>query len=519
MRTDKQTRVWSARTSILLGAVFLLFSGSSLDASEITATRDLPERRAFHGSTVLGDFLYVMGGRRGPLDNENHEVDTTSVLMAPIGQDGQLGEWRQTTPLPGPRYYISSSTVAMNDVVYIVGGSTSVDGGQPLNTAIWSRPLPNGMLTAWQESPPFGEGLSAPAAITTPGHLHVIGGQLHSSTRGEVSPAVWSNRIYADGSLGNWERGPELPVPLYHHQAGVVSGRVYVWGGLARPESEQIEPSIYVLSAPILGSGRLGNWRLEQTRLPAQIYSGPSAVAGNFLISFVPRTRGGYIDDRVFFSQVLPGNNMTRWGERPATIPNRIFHAVAPDYRRGTIYITGGRGPTWIEPMISGVSFFTLSQSARQQAEEAWLASQRAHTDSVSAAAAPAEGAALTYVVDARVAEEAVPGFLAINDARTRSLREGVPLILHFTMDAAPPCREQNELLRTPEFRRLSEVAAFAWIETADYPQLVQQLGVYRVPSWIFYDLNGEEQRRHAGVLRASEVAQILIQLRGNSSK
>lgn len=482
----------------------------------IISTRPMPNNRAFHGSAVMGDFLYVFGGRTSEGDGDGDEVDSTSSLFARIGLDGQLGDWGETTPLPGPRYYISNSTLVMNDVVYIVGGSDAVLGGTRINTAIWSRPLPNGTLTPWQESAPFGEPLSTPAAVTTPGHLHVIGGQVGGS---EISNRVWTNQIFADGSLSQWSPGPALPVPLWFHQAGVSGGRVYVWGGLMVPQSEGVNPIPAILSAPIMSTGRLGPWRREPVNLPHGFYSGPSTVAGNFLMSFLPRGPDRNVVREAFYSQVMPGGRLTNWASRPAQIENSIYHAVAPDYRRGSIYITGGRtgrNPQESLPMTNHVNYFTLSPAARQEAERTWLAAVRAHENTVSAAPAPGEQTTvLTYVADRELQEGAVEGFQTVSEARRRADRERVPLIMYFNLRDAAPCVEQNEKINTPEFRRLTEVAAFAWIDSSEYPQLVQQMAVYRVPTWIFYDATGQERYRQIGILNHTQIANALIQMRG----
>lgn len=504
----------------LVAAAGLLSAPSVVAQSSsdfIVPTRPMPSGRAFHGTAVMGDFLYVFGGRISDQSAEGGERDSTSVLYAPIGADGQLGQWGSTTPLPGPRFYIANSTLVMNDVVYIVGGASQGMGGDRFNTAIWSRPLPNGTLTPWQESAPFGEPLSSHVAVTTPGHLHIIGGQVTGS---EISNRVWTNQIYADGSLSQWTEGPALPVPLWFHQTGVAGGRVYVWGGLMVPQAEGINPIPAVLSAPIMSTGRLGPWRREPVNLPQGLYSGSSTVAGNFLMTFVPRGPDTQVSRTAYYSQVMPGGRLTNWASRAANIQNAVYHSVAPDYRRGSIYITGGRTGVRTagvsQPLTDNVNYFTLSPAARQEAERSWLAAVRAHENTVSAAPAPGERTTvLTYVADRELHEGAIEGFQTVTEARRRADRERIPLIMYFNLRDAPPCIEQNEKIDTPDFKRLTEVAAFAWIDSSEYPQLVQQMAVYRVPTWIFYDAAGQERYRQVGILDHRQIANALVQMRG----
>jgi len=162
--------------------------------------------------------------------------------------------------------------------------------------------------------------------------------------------------------------------------------------------------------------------------------------------------------------------------------------------------------------LLPATSFFTLSASARQQAEQAWVAAQTAHSNSVSAAPGTGQqtGGTLTYIADRQLQEGAVRGFRTVSDARTRATNQRIPLIMYFQIPDAAPCIEQKNLLETPEFARLAEVASFAWIDSTEYPQLVQQLAVYRVPTWVFYDPAGNERFRHIGVLDIGQIVEAL---------
>ncbi|MBX3728309.1 MAG: hypothetical protein KF858_03920 [Candidatus Sumerlaeia bacterium] len=491
-------------------------------ALPITNTADLPMARGFHGSAILGEYLYLFGGAisEGTLTTENQNV--TEVWRARIGPDKNLSDWSRTTPIPGPRFYTANSTLALNDVVYIMGGSDKILGGTTLKTAIWSKPLPNGTLTPWQTSEPIPTevGYLGPAAISTPGHLHQIGG-VGGDT---VHNTVWTIPVYPDGSLARWEPGPPLPTPLWFHAAGVVAGRVYVWGGLNSTADERV-PLPYIFSAAIRSNGKIGPWRTERVMLPVGFYSAPAAVAGPYLMSFMPRYQGGVLSSDVWFTRITP-RGMDPWTRRPATIPNRVYHALAPNYRMGTIYITGGRhsgGQTQqTTPLLKNASYFQLNEQARREAEQSYMAAQTAHANSVSALAAQLEGGSraqgpdrlLTYLADQRLQEGAVPGFMTITEARAKAEREGKPLVMYFLIKDAQPCVEQRELLvSSPEFAALTEVVCFAWIDATEYPQLCQQIGIYRAPTWVFYTARGDELGRRIGVMTPVELAQGILRL------
>jgi len=472
----------------------------------IFQTGAMPDGRGFHGSAVLGDFLYVFGGTSGT--GANAEAPTESVLRTRIAPDGSVSGWKPTTPLPQPRHYIGNSTLVLNDVVYIIGGSSLPSSGERYNTAVFTRPLPNGTLLPWTESQPFSQrGLSTITAVSTPGHVHIIGGLEEDST---VSQEVYTNAIYSDGSMGQWEKGPRLPLPLWYHSAGVASGRVYVWGGMPVEDSTQVSP--YIISAPILGSGKLGAWRREPQDLPQPYYSASTSVAGPYLLSFSPRYTNAVKSSHVWFAQAQP-NGLSRWVNREGNLPNRVYHASATDYRRGSIYLSGGRSDIG-QDLLRDVYFFRLSPQARAMAEQGWLAHQRAHQNTVSAFPPPSAGSntVLSYVADRSLSENAVPGFKTYSNARSEAESSRKPLVLYFNLEDAAPCVQQVAALKSGNIAGMTSQASFAWIDTQNYPQLAQQLGVYRVPTWVFFDRQGDEREsaRTVGVMTPQEIQSVV---------
>lgn len=307
--------------------------------SPFEAIAPMPIGRGFHGSAVIGDFLYIIGGRRGDAVNTQIEHDETTVWCGKIQSDGNIGVWSDAAIIPAPRYYIANSTVVVEDTIYVIGGSDAVIGGKSYNTVIFSKQRPDGSLTPWQTSSPFGEDLSSPAAVATRGCIHIIGGQ----TSGDhISGKVWSNTIKPDGTLGTWKESPSLPVGLWFHQAGVVRDRIYVWGGLESGNFETPVPSARVYSSPVDSVGLPGEWRQESVKLEVPFYSASAAVAGDYLISFCPRYAGRELSNDVWWSKI-DSRGLTAWKKLSTTVHQRVYHAAAPDYARDSIYLSGGR--------------------------------------------------------------------------------------------------------------------------------------------------------------------------------
>lgn len=459
-------------------------------------TAPLPRERAYHGSAVLGNHFYVFGGTAKDLKSGKREP-SSSTDMATIGADSQIGPWTETTPLDAPRHYISNTTLVLNDTVYVIGGSTKLLDGQRLNTAIWSRPLPNGALLPWQTSRPFeGSGVSCAAAVSTAGYLHLLGGL---DVQNVTTNAAWSVRLFSDGSLAEWQAAPPLPIPLWFHQAGVVAGRVYVWGGMTGPKETASTPTSRVFSAPVLGSGMIGLWREEQQAIPQPFYAAASATVGPYLMSFCPRYKGSTVSTDVWWTTVSP-QGLAPWQRREAGVPMKAYHATGTDYRRGAIYLAGGQ-PDRISPCIGDAFFFQLNAQARELAEKMWTSAEVAHSNSVAGLSPSGAGTRLAFDADAGGAEGVLPGFLSLADARKASVGPASkPLVLYFTSPTAASAAEQAKLLAAPDAAALLARGAFAWIDASQFPQIAHQFGVYRVPTWIFYDASGAERGRLVGV-------------------
>lgn len=463
---------------------------SSLFALNVGETMSMPQPRQFHGAAVLGNYLYVFGGNDGT-------KYTRSAIFAPIRDNGQLGAWTQTTQLPDLRSYIENSTIVLNDTVYIIGGSDETKpGGINHSTAIYTRPNPDGTLMPWKTSGALGSGGSSPASFATPGYLHVTGGKTADDV---VSDQVWSARVEPNGDLGTWVLSGRLPQPRWFHQAGVVSGRVYVWGGLNGPKSQTVTPAI--ISAEVLGSGRLGEWR-EEKPLPTAFYSSPASVAGPYLVSFTPALPGGKTTDLVWFNYITQ-DGPTVWQSTKTVMPINLYHAAATDYRRGNVYIPGGRLTRANKNPDPRVFYFVLAPDARYDTKT--YDDTRSVTASAAARSAPAGSqqiAQFTFQADAALPATAVKGFHTIGEARGLATGDSPkPLLIYFTHDAPAPCQKQNEILRDPAFQQLTADAVFAWVNIGDYPQFAQQLGVWRVPTWVIFDRKGYLRGKNDGIV------------------
>ncbi|MCC5874868.1 MAG: hypothetical protein JJU11_01490 [Candidatus Sumerlaeia bacterium] len=465
----------------------------------------LPNGRAFHGVAVLRGFIYAIGGSVDPGDGSQVSALTTHV--AQVYPDGRISGWIPTERIPSPRHYIANSTVVVNDTVYVLGGSSEILSGERADTVIWTRPQRDGRLEPWRTSDPFPPAaLSTIAAFSTPGYIHITGGLPRGTT---PSNETWSVRVNPDGSLGEWVEGPRMPQRLWFHCAEVVGARAYIWGGLTEGGSNaNRSTSTAIYSAPILGSGLLGDWVREDKTLPVGIYSATSAVAGPFLFTFSPRYDGGQMSNDIVWTRMTP-EGMVPWTLRRTELRNAIYHATATDYRLGHIYVVGGKGPERAAP-IPHASYIKLSEGARRMAEQAWLAQHGPRAGEADTTESIAE----TQLLPPAASADLPSYFFEYAAAQNLSNRERRPLIVYYQNDVARGCQEQAELLSDPRIQELSERAIFAAVDVRELPQIAQQNAVFRVPTWVFYNSDGSEEVRRVGVQSVDNLRERAGQLR-----
>jgi hypothetical protein len=438
--------------------------------------------RQMYGATVLGDYLYLIGG------NSPGKNYVKSVEKALIKPDGSLGIWQETTPLPSGRSYIENATLALNDIVYIVGGYDGILNRCP-NTILWSKPRRGGHLTPWSMSKPYpGRGIQCSVAVATSGYIHLIGGIFNDNTPINL---VWVAKIESDGTISGWEKGAPLPTTLWYHNGAVAGGKVWVWGGLMTKNVRSVNTAIYF--ADILSSGKLGPWQKSRTPLKKGFYAASCTVSGSYLFSFCPRYAGRVISNDIWFTSVGT-DGISKWCKIATDLKAKLFLGLATDYRKGNIYIPGGRTSYTIKNSIcKDVNFFTLDRGQQKDT----------NTDSATMASTgqSPEESQLSYTRSQQ--KGAFPGFRTLNQARQM---DGRPMALYFHTKKAKRCKEQAQILAGFNVSVYGTKVVFAEMDTLQYPQIAQQYGVFRVPTWMFFDAYGNKKISKLGVLQVQDI-------------
>jgi hypothetical protein len=482
--------------NLFIFMIFILCLPGLYSAQKLyKVSEPLPVPRQMYGTVILGDYLYVIGGNiQGKGDDPEGYV--TTVEMAHINQDGSIGNWERTTPLPTNRCYISNSTLALNDMVYIVMG-TNGRSGSPTKTIYWTRPLANGHLEPWRESSSYpGPGLGFVTAISTPGYINVIGGK---DTSNVIHREVWSAKIGPDGSILGWEESHPIPIPLYFHCSAVAGGRVWVWGGIK--DRQTVARNNQVFAAPILSSGKIGKFTSGGSTLPRAFYHAAVTVSGQYILTFCPKYTPSEYSNDIWYAKVNPSGGLSQWFKIPTDISVKLYRGVATDYRRNYVYIPGGRiNHEEDENSLDGrVYYFKLadSEDSGTRTETATYTTQ--HT--------PASGDEhLSYVQQSLQMTSAFPGFLPFERVRHIDKFQNKPQVLYFYTDKAKRCLRQAQILQSFDANKYGGMVVFSEVKVKSFPQISQQYGVFRVPYWIFFDGSGVERYKESKVFSNQEL-------------
>ncbi len=186
----------------------------------------LQHPRWYHASVIVGDMLYIMGGRdqSGVLDSIEH---------ATILPNGDLsGFTEDTIKLSSPR--LVPTVAALGNRIYVIGGGVNV-AGDPLSTVdIFSRST-DGKLTLIEPGTiPLNTARWAASSLFFDNRLFLLGG----IATGSLSSVEWA-QINDDGTLGGWSTSsarkpafPPLGMGRNEGNAIIVQNQIYVFSGI-----------------------------------------------------------------------------------------------------------------------------------------------------------------------------------------------------------------------------------------------------------------------------------------------
>ncbi len=204
-------------------------------------------------------------------------------------------------------------------------------------------------LAAWRETSPMREVRSGAAHYATNGIIHMIGGIGGEVVKGKVGADVAAStakmfmrsseyaRTRPDGTLSDWQFGPELNIERGYFSAVANKKYLYVVGGAHGPHGKKLLNSVE--RAEIKPDGTLGRWVLEENRLNIPRRCVKLAVIGNHIYAF--GGFGGILLDTVERAEIRADGTLGEWlmANDRMTVA-RYIHGVE---RAGNgVYMIGG---------------------------------------------------------------------------------------------------------------------------------------------------------------------------------
>nr|ACX33961.1 putative kelch repeat-containing protein [uncultured bacterium RM35] len=290
-----------------------------------------------HEATSGTPFVYVLGGGK---------VQTLEmfpeVRMAPILEDGMLGDWSLTTPIP--KANVGTGIAVAGNRVYASGGAIR-DVFSLLTVAeTYSAPIQaDGTLGDWTAGPDLPSPRLHHSTDVYGGNFYAIGG---TPNLPDNLDQVLRAPIQGDGSLGAWTELAPLPARRSHHATVLHEGTFYVIGGLTGEAA-----ATDVLRANIMADGSLDGWSVTST------FPGAPAVASAFIHSgylyVVGGIAGGHHEgaahwvDLVHRAPLRSDGSLGAFEASGDPVPVARAHVHQTPIHRGRIYSVGGNCCTW----------------------------------------------------------------------------------------------------------------------------------------------------------------------------
>jgi N-acetylneuraminic acid mutarotase len=289
-----------------------------------------PTPRFGHTVTAYDGYLYAIGG----YDPNGYLTDS---LSAPIELNGDVGVWTPGPPLPVGRAH--HMTAAYNGNLYVVGGCNGSDLTiAPNNYLVDALVAPigsNGQPGQWAGGPLLAPGRARAAMVAENGYLYTFGGCEQIGCDPFVPDVSTARIASAPGGIGTFQMTTKMPKTRWGHATLATSGHLYVLAGLTN-----LNPSPDVIVAPILDGG-LGQWKLT-TPFPVATWGQCAVTAHGYIYTYGGDTApvDHNLVATGQRAQILPSGDIGSWQPVPPLPTVDVFQACTAV--GDTIYITGG---------------------------------------------------------------------------------------------------------------------------------------------------------------------------------
>jgi N-acetylneuraminic acid mutarotase len=295
----------------------------------------LPSARKGAAAIIIGDKLYVIGG----LDKNG--TPTSTIYVADVDVNGDIGEFTLQGNLPEPRYYHHVFRTASR--LYIIGGFGASKKSSTSGIFYTSINVDN-TISSWSRRS-LGQDLEKGrgALVYTGQYYYFFGG--YSVPSLEISNDTVIRFSVDDSSteaptfyVENLTSTIGMPEKRRGHAAFIANDYVYIAGGVNKPtvvsEAILLDSVIY---APVVNGEISGPWQIG-TSLPSGRTDGAVIVTSNNV--YLVGGKDGFDNNSVFVASTEDGGDL-EWNYFDSSIPGtRCFPAIAKTETR--VHLIGG---------------------------------------------------------------------------------------------------------------------------------------------------------------------------------
>lgn len=461
----------------VVGALLMLCCAAFAQQSPFRLYKSgvLPAAMGRHGSCVIGQRLYVIGGE------DNIEL-RQKTFSAEILSSGNLGPWRNEQQLPEKRAGLQNALTVVGNRIYIVGGvgANNSPGMSRLDSVIWTEVRPDGTLTAWQNAGPCPSKRRAGYVVCSDeNYLYVLGGK-----GPQPVVQIMSTAANPDGSLPQWREAGNLPIPLADHGAAIMGDRLYVWGGITVGEPRR---NARVFSAAA-SAGAVSQWR-EETGLPTDAYETVCIGYNDYLLAIGGRDSTKQPSQTIWQAR-LDQTQVNTWHRVQTDLAGQLMMSAAIDRGRGWVFVSGGKTPPG------------NNDSAPQN-----KAQQFTYVD-------PVQGFLLTQPGESKLPPGGqngainLPGLAPALQMAATSRR---PVLLLLYSPEVPGCKRFWDMITaSADFPRLQQSVVLAAVDVTAQPEVLQKFVVYKLPAVVTIHPDGTTLGTKSSLQSMEELKQFL---------
>lgn len=281
--------------------------------------------------TLGGAAVFVTKNRIYVYGGYNGSTYLGIGYTAAINNDGTLGAWSAATTLPS--VYCFSTAIVTKNKVYLIGGY--LNGSTATNAIFVADINADGTIGTWGNGPNLPATVSYSHAFINVNKLYVVGGY-----NGSPLNSLYSAEIKDDGSLTNWSTETNLPVTVYQSTLLVIKNKVYLIGGYQNSAASNV-----IYSAVLNSDGSIGTWTID-SYLPMTFVLHQGIVTRNVIYIF-----GGLQNDvasaNIYKAEIRSDGSIGGWQLQTWTLQGPMSYTNVAVVKSKVYILGGNNGSAW----------------------------------------------------------------------------------------------------------------------------------------------------------------------------